>query len=108
MRRLPHALFLTGLILGAVAAAGCHHHDRDASDRDARPPATRLTPDDLPPAVRVAFRRDYPDAAITAITPMSAETGSPLFKVSFIDNRTAGSATYYMNGQRIKLPSTIR
>lgn len=106
MRPLPHPVLLTGLILGPLAVAGCHHPDRDALDD--LPPATRVTPDDLPPAVRVAFRRDFPDAAITAITPMSAESGSPLFKVTFIDNRAAGSATYYMNGQRLTLPSTLR
>jgi hypothetical protein len=107
MRCLPHAVLLTGLVLGG-AAAGCHHRDRDALTHDGVPPASRLTSEDLPPAVRVAFRRDHPDASITALTPMSTESGSPLFKVTYIENRTAGSATYYMNGQRLTLPSTLR
>lgn len=105
MRHPPTAVALTGLIL-MVAAAGCHHHGD--VDPEALPPATRVTADDLPPAVRIAFRRDYPDAAITNLTQFSAETGAPLYRVTFIDHRTAGSATYYINGQRITLPSTAR
>jgi hypothetical protein len=98
-RRL--AVGITGLVL----LVGCARSDRQLTG-DALPPATRSTPDDLPPPVQIAFRRDYPDAAITGITPMSAETGSPLFRVTFINDRSPGSAIYYMNGQRLTLPSS--
>ena len=99
------AVALTGLVL-AMSTTGCHHHD--TVDPESLPPATRVTNDDLPPAVRVAFRRDHPDAAITDLRQFSAETGAPLYRVTFIDNHTPGSATYYMNGQRLTLPSTAR
>lgn len=99
------AVAFTGLVL-TLAATGCHHHDD--IDPESLPPASRVTADDLPPAVRTAFRRDHPDAAITNLTQFSAETGAPLYRVTFIDNHTAGSATYYINGQHLTLPSAAR
>jgi hypothetical protein len=92
------AIALTGLVL----VAGCSHSQSARGvDTEELPAAARISPDDLPPTVRTAFRRDHPDAAVTDITPLSAETGAPLYRVTFIDSGTAGDATYYMNGQRL-------
>jgi hypothetical protein len=92
-----------GVIAGlVVTVTGCTNPGGNAPT--ATPAAARVTPDVLPPEVSSVFRRDHPNAGITGVTQSSAETGQPLYRVTFIDNGQAGAATYFHNGQRLPQP----
>jgi hypothetical protein len=100
------AAVLTGLVL----VAGCTHHDQTSSRSDhpapATPAAARTSPDvTLPPVVGAQFRKDFPNGAITNITPTSTEAGAPIYRITYIENGRPGSATYFQNGERLPQPA---
>ena len=96
-------LGITGLIL----FSGCARNEGQTGPTGGTPPAMNRTDlGDLPPGVSAAFRREFPDAAITGVEQRSAETGAPIYLIRFINNRTPGSATYFINGQRLTPPQS--
>jgi hypothetical protein len=103
MISIRFAAALTGLAL----VAGCTHHDQTSrTDHPApvTPAAARANPENVPAAVGAQFRRDFPNAGITNITPTSTETGAPIYKITFVENGRPGSATYFQNGERLPQP----
>jgi hypothetical protein len=96
------AAALTGLVL----VAGCAHHSETTTSPNgtATPAGARATADNLPTAVGNKFRREFPNAGITNITPTSTETGAPIYRITFIENGRPGSATYFQNGERLPQP----
>ncbi|HEY7117586.1 MAG TPA: hypothetical protein VH475_13440 [Tepidisphaeraceae bacterium] len=93
-------------ISGLILLVGCANQEpADAPTASATPAAARVSPADLPPGVRDAFMREFPDAGITNVTHLSAETGAPLYRLTFIQNGRPGSATYFMNGERLPQPA---
>ena len=107
MKQSRVAFAFTGLVLAAAATTGCGNRaERSGHLSAATPPAAnRPTPADLPPDVMTAFRREFPNAGVTNVEQMSAETGAPMYRVTFIDNQKAGSATYFHNGQKLNQPN---
>ena len=99
------AVALTGLVL----VAGCTHHTETTSSphSSATPAAAKATPDTLPPAVSNQFRREFPNAAITNITPSSTEAGAPIYRITYIENGRPGSATFFQNGERLPQPAPV-
>jgi hypothetical protein len=102
------AAALTGLVL----VAGCAHHDETSSRADHPAPVTpagaRTAADTtLPAAVSAKFRREFPNAGITNITPSSTETGAPIYRITFVENGRPGSATYFQNGERLPQPPPV-
>jgi hypothetical protein len=97
------AAALTGLVL----VAGCTHHTETTSSphSSATPAAAKATADTLPAPVSTQFRRDFPKAAITNISPSSTEAGAPIYRITYIENGRAGSATYFQDGERLPQPA---
>lgn len=97
--------------LAGVALAGCAENDKDRAevkiptfDGSPIPASARGTPDILPPAVLEAFERDYPDGDILDVKPLVAETGDPLYRITFTTQNDLGSAMYFANGTRFSRP----
>src|SRR3954471_14265423 len=96
-------------VVAMVMVAGCARDQGSTAPTTGVPgSATSVRPTlaDLPPAVGNAFTRDHPNAGITAITPGNAETGAPLYRITYIDNRTPGSETYFIDGTKLPASST--
>lgn len=93
---------LAAVLAAGMAVAGCSQDQGSTAPTTGVPGPSRATVADLPSDVRNSFRRDYPNAGITAITPGNAETGTPIYRVTFIDNGSPGSATYFMSGERLQ------
>jgi hypothetical protein len=105
---MPHARVVATAFIGLILTSGCRDQNNSApgSATGTGPVAgVRPSAQDLPPAVNTAFRREFPNAGITNVTQLSAETGAPLYRVTYINNRTPGAATYFHNGQRLN-PTT--
>ncbi len=51
-----------------------------------------------PLAVRAAFSRDYPGAAVTSVEMRPTSTGMTLYRIGFISDRAAGQALYRPDG----------
>jgi hypothetical protein len=99
------------LTLGAAAAltflaAGCAQNESTTADSTPnRPLNSRSTAtDDLPLAVSAAVHREAPTAGITNVTRLSAETGEPLWRVTWIENGNPRSATYFIDGRKLPNP----
>jgi hypothetical protein len=63
--------------------------------------AQRASTDVLPDSVSGAFHNEFPTASVTNVVQSSAENGSPIYRVTFISNGQAGSATYFGDGKKL-------
>lgn len=57
--------------------------------------------DGLPGGVQASFRRDHPDAAVTAVTQVPSGAGLMLYRIGYVEDGSAGSTTYRAGGHAL-------
>ena len=67
--------------------------------------SARTAADDLPLGITAALRKEHPTAGVTNVTRLSAETGEPLWRVTYIENGVPASATYFIDGRKLPNPA---
>jgi len=65
----------------------------------------RMALDGLPSMVQVMFRRDHPEAAVTAVEQVPTGTGVMLYRVAYLEDGTAGSSMYRAGGRDMSAPT---
>src|SRR3954452_8984963 len=103
---MNRSLRLASLGLGILCLAGCANDNPDnlprAQGSSARPAGERIgAADSLPLDVSASFHRDFPNAHITNVSTGSAETGQPIYRITFIENGQPGGETYFTDGTRL-------
>jgi hypothetical protein len=64
----------------------------------------RMAMRSLPSQVQVSFRREHPDAAITNVEQIPTGAGLMLYRVAYMEDGAAGSATYRAGGRELNAP----
>ena len=84
----------------ALLIVGCHSAPKPEADTTAsEAPASKSDPDELPQAVRDAFRRNYPEAKISGVQKRDPNSDSPYYQIQFLQNGMTGTVRFYANGK---------
>lgn len=108
MKSATATIGLLGVLLGVSLLAGCKSHKTEPAPVSGSPTpmsvaeinSAKLANAQVPQAVQTAFGRDYPKAAIDAISLKNTSAGLGFYQITFVDQGKAGVATYYATGAK--------
>lgn len=94
---------LASLAIVLLAIVGCQNNQRDDRSPTQQDVYSSARLETAPLTVRAAFRRDYPNATVSAVETMSPQDGPLLYVITFYDNGRSGSASYTQDGTLFRL-----